>query len=75
MNPGESKLRQPWSEAELAQLQAMRAENKDRRQIATALGRSEPAVKAKCYEIDLGTPGYCVKRQQRRRSGASFFLS
>ena len=47
------------------------------KEIAALLGRTEKAVEAKLYMIGgtRAVAGRAVKRQQRRRNGASFFLS
>jgi hypothetical protein len=54
----------------------MRARNVDTKQVAVALGRSERAVKARLDLMEHGQLGDARPRsEQRRRSGAAFFLS
>jgi hypothetical protein len=76
--PPRNRGRRPWSEEDITQLQAMYARNVSTEQIANCLGRSEKAIDAKLNNLvtKLETPGDpAKKRTQRRRSGASFFLS
>jgi hypothetical protein len=56
----------------------MMAQQVHTRQIAKSLGRTQGAVQAmmcKVKEASADQPAITIKRQQRRKTGASFFLS
>jgi hypothetical protein len=71
-----SNHRQLWSANEIAELNSMVARRIHRKQIAAQLGRTEAAIDAKLNQLHGRRPTReALKRQQRRRSGASAFLS
>ncbi|MBA3511580.1 hypothetical protein [Sphingomonas sp.] len=65
-----------WSASDIAELKSMVAQQIELREIAAQLGRTEEAVATKLYGLyGRHTTRVSGKRQQRRRNGASFFLS
>ena len=68
--------REPWLPTEVAQLEAMIAQEIDPEEIALRLGRTGKAVQTKIWALRLRSGDRGVaKRKQRRANGASFFLS
>jgi hypothetical protein len=72
-----SQSNKPWTESDIAQLKSMVAQGVHKQQIAVALGRTQGAVEVKFYQLKRNQAGPTKNRkaQQRRRTGASFFLS
>ena len=65
-----------WSLAEIEQLESMMSEQVALPEIAVQLGRTEKAVEAKFSDLHRRRHGRKPgKREQRRETGASFFLS
>ena len=72
------RRRKPWSAHEVAELTAMAAKGPNKQQIALALGRTLASVEVKLWKIAGGQAGESAptrKANQRRKAGASFFLS
>ena len=69
------RYRAPWSSSEIAEL-GLLARQFGRKEIADRLGRTEVAIETKLYRLN-GPPSSpsAMKRRQRRRNGALFFLS
>ena len=76
MNKVGSRHGEPWSESELIELGSLVTQGMGHKQIAAQFGRSEEAVRARMHKVYGATfASPAGKRQRRRHSGASFFLS
>lgn len=64
----------PWSEADIVRLKSMLAEGLNTRTIASELGRTQAAIEQR-RNILRGPGQQRRPSSQRRKNGASFFLS
>ena len=67
----------PWSAADFAELEAMMGRQANLEDMSSQLGRTKAAIEAKVRQISIqrNGPRSVGKHQQRRKTGASFFLS